>query len=205
MQDVLNYSVPGSHTPKTSQGYAKMLSLLEAADKLFNEGGFSGVSVSDICKEAHTAVGTFYIYFDSKTDLYRYLVEIYKRQIKRHLAQAIAGCATRAEKEKEGIKCFVRYAVKNPNVYNIIWGSLAVDKQMFADYYISFAQSYARALRQDAGDLNTADVTNLAYTLMGITNFLGLRAIFEEMSDEQIENMVEQDLMPMLHGGMFHP
>ena len=205
MSDVLNYQVPGTHTPKTQQGFAKMLALLEAADQLFNQRGFSAVSVSDICKEAHTAVGTFYIYFDSKTDLYRYLVEIYKRQIKRHLAVAIAGCTTRAEKEKEGIKCFVRYAVKNPNVYNIIWGSLAVDKEMFADYYTSFATSYARALENDARELKSPDVTNLAYALMGITNFLGLRAIFEEMTDQQIDAMVERDIMPMLMGGMFQP
>ncbi len=205
MSDVLTYQVPGTNTPKTSQGFAKMLALLEAADQLFNQRGFSAVSVSDICKEAHTAVGTFYIYFDSKTDLYRYLVEIYKRQIKRHLAVAIAGCQTRAEKEKEGIKCFVRYAVKNPNVYNIIWGSLAVDKQMFADYYTSFAASYARALSKDAQELKSPDVTNLAYALMGITNFLGLRAIFEEMDDQQVDEMVERDIMPMLTQGMFHP
>lgn len=203
MSDVLTYQVPGTHTPKTKQGFAKMLALLEAADKLFNEGGFSGVSVSDICKEAHTAVGTFYIYFDSKTDLYRYLVEIYKRQIKRHLAQAIAGCTTRAEKEKEGIKCFVRYAVNNPNVYNIIWGSLAVDKQMFEDYYVSFAQSYARALSKDDHALKSEDVTSIAYVLMGITNFLGLRAIFEEMTDRQIDEMIEKSVMPMLENGMF--
>lgn len=203
MSDVLTYQVPGTHTPKTQQGFAKMLALLEAADQLFNQRGFSAVSVSDICKQAHAAVGTFYIYFDSKTDLYRYLVEIYKRQIKRHLALAIAGCETRAEKEKEGIKCFVRYAVANPNVYNIIWGSLAVDKQMFADYYTSFAASYARALATDTQQLKSMDVTNLAYALMGITNFLGLRAIFEKMTDQQIDDMVERDIMPMLTNGIF--
>lgn len=205
MQDILSYEVPGTHTPKTTQGFAKMLALLEAADQLFNQRGFSAVSVSDICKQAHTAVGTFYIYFDSKTDLYRYLVEIYKRQIKGNLAQAIAGCESRAEKEKAGIQCFVRYAVKNPNVYNIIWGSLAVDQQMFADYYMSFAESYARALQQDVQALKTPDVTNIAYALMGITNFLGLRAIFEKMDDAQIDAMIERDIMPMLTGGLFHP
>ena len=203
MHDVLLYQVPGTHTPKTKQGFDKMLSLLKAADKLFNESGFSAVSVSDICKQAHTAVGTFYIYFDSKTDLYRYLVEIYKRQIKGHLARAIADCTTRAEKEREGIKCFVRYAVKNPNVYNIIWGSLAVEKQMFEDYYVSFAESYARALRQDKQELSSADVTSLAYILMGVTNFLGLRAIFEDMSDDQINALIDQSIMPILSRGMF--
>ncbi len=203
MTDVLNYVVQGVHTPKTKAGYAKMLALLMAADKLFNQRDFFSVSVSDICKEARTAVGTFYIYFDSKTDLYRYLMEIYKRQIKRHLAEAIEGCTTRAEKEREGIKCFLRYAVKNSNVYNIIWGSLAVEKQMFEDYYVSFAESYARALRRDKEELSSADVTSLAYILMGVTNFLGLRAIFEDMSDDQINAFVDQSIMPILNNGMF--
>lgn len=203
MTDVLTYQVQGVHTPKTKAGFAKMLALLEAADKLFNESGYFNVSVSDICKEARTAVGTFYIYFDSKTDLYRYLVEIYKRQIKRHLARAIENCPTRAEKEKEGIKCFIRYAAKNPNVYNIIWGSLAVEKQMFEDYYVSFAESYAQALRKDKDELSTVDVTSLAYMLMGVTSFLGLRAIFENMNDDQINAFIDQSILPILTNGAF--
>lgn len=203
MTEILTYQVQGVHTPKTQAGFSKMHALLLAADKLFSQKGFFDVSVSDICKEAHTAVGTFYIYFDSKTDLYRYLMEIYKRQIKSHLAQAINGCETRAEREREGIKCFVRYAAQNPSVYSIIWGSLAVDKQMFKDYYVSFAESYARALRKDKEELSTADATSLAYMLMGTTNFIGLRAIFEDMSDEQIDALVEQSIMPILQAGMF--
>lgn len=203
MTDVLNYPVQGVHTPKTKAGYNKMLALLQAADKLFNENGYFSVSVSDICKQAHTAVGTFYIYFDSKTDLYRYLMEIYKRQIKARLAQAIEGCTSRHEKEKEGIKCFVRYAAQNPNVYNIIWGSLAVEKKMFEDYYVSFANSYARGLQQDSDELTTEDVTSLAYALMGVTNFVGLRAIFENMQDEQIDRFIDESIMPLLTKGAF--
>lgn len=205
MSDVLNYQVQGVHTPKTKAGYTKMLSLLQAADTLFNKIDYFNVSVSDICKEAHTAVGTFYIYFDSKADIYRYLLEIYKHQIKRYIAEAIEGCQTRAEREREGIKSFIRYAVKNPNVYNIIWGSLAVEKQMFEDYYVSFAESYARALRKDKQELSTADVTSMAYMLMGITNFLGLRAIFEDMNDDQINAIIDQSIMPILESGMFRP
>ena len=124
------HNLKGIHIPKTKHGLTKFWILLEAAEKLFTQASFSEVSVSDICKEAHTAVGTFYIYFDSKTDVYRYLVEDCKRIIKQTLAQSIAGCTTRAEMEREGIKCFVKYAVENPNVYNLVWGSLAVEKEM---------------------------------------------------------------------------
>lgn len=193
----------GLHAPKTRQGINKMQLLLESAEKLFSQSSFFEVSVSDICKEAHTAVGTFYIYFDSKTDVYRYLVEYYKRQIKQALSQSIAGCTTRAEMEQEGIKCFVRYAVENPHVYNIVWGSLAVERQMFQDYYVSFAESYARALTRAADELKVKDVTTMAYMLMGITNFLGLRAIFENMTEAQIDEALDKAIMPILEKGMF--
>ncbi len=195
--------VKGIHAPKTKHGMTKIQLLLESAEKLFSSHSFFEVSVSDICKEAHTAVGTFYIYFESKTDVYRYLVEHYKRQIKRALAESIAGCSTRAQMEREGIKCFVRYAVENPNVYNIIWGSLAVEKEMFQDYYVSFAESYARALTRSKDELQVEDVTTMAYMLMGITNFLGLRAIFEHMTQAQIDEAIDRAIMPILEKGMF--
>ena len=195
--------VTGIHAPKTKHGMEKFQLLLDSAEKLFSQTSFFEVSVSDICKEAHTAVGTFYIYFDSKTDVYRYLVEHYKQQIKKALAQAIAGCATRAEMEQEGIRCFVKYAVENPNVYNIIWGSLAVEKEMFENYYVSFAESYAKALTRAKDELKVDDVTTMAYMLMGITNFLGLRAIFEQMTPQQIDQAVDQAIMPILEKGMF--
>jgi AcrR family transcriptional regulator len=194
----------GVHPPKTKLGMTKIHLLLESAEKLFTEAGFFEVSVSDICKQAHTAVGTFYIYFDSKTDVYRYLMERYKRQIKGVLAKSIAGCTTRAEMEREGIKCFVKYAVENPNMYNIIWGSLAVEKQMFEDYYVSFAESYARALKRAEDEVRVEDVTTVAYMLMGITNFVGLQAIFAGMRPEQIDEAIEKTIMPVLEKGMFH-
>lgn len=197
------YDLKGIHLPKTKLGLTKFWLLLETAEKLFTQASFSEVSVSDICKEAHTAVGTFYIYFDSKTDVYRYLVEDCKRKIKQMLAQSIAGCTTRAEMEREGIKCFVKYAVENPNVYNIVWGSLAVEKEMFVNYYVSFAESYARALKRSKDELRVEDVTTMAYMLMGVTNFMGLRAMFEQMTPQQIDEAVDQAIMPILEKGMF--
>lgn len=195
--------VQGVHQPKTRIGATKIHALVDAAEALFTQSGFYDVSVSDICREAKTAVGTFYIYFNSKADIYRYLVESYKQEIRQNLAQSIAGCATRREMEREGIKCFIRYAVENPSVYNIIWGSLAVDKQLFEDYYVSFANSYARALTRAKDELKVEDVISTAYMLMGITNFLGLRAIFEGLSDEQIDEAVDKAIMPILEKGMF--
>lgn len=195
--------VKGINLPKTELGRTKMEKLLASSEELFATHGFYGTSISDICKRAGTAVGTFYIYFDTKTDVYRYLMESYKKAIKDRLAESIKGCKSRYDKEREGIKCFIKYAVSAPNVYNIIWGSLSIDKQMFADYYISFAESYSRALNKD-GDLPLSDSESIAYMLMGISNFLGLKAIFNGMSDEEIDKMIDNAVMPALTNGIIN-
>lgn len=194
--------VKGINIPKTKLGQSKMDKLLSASEELFAKNGFYGTSISDICKRAGTAVGTFYIYFETKTDVYKYLMETYKKEIKEHLAESIRDCTTRYERERNGIKCFIKYAMTKPNVYNIIWGSLSIDRQMFVDYYVSFADSYSRGLTKDGDEVSIGDTESVAYMLMGISNFLGLKAIFKDMTDEKIDQMIDETVMPALTGGI---
>ena len=191
----------GYTSPKTKIGQHKMEVLVASAEELFAEKGFYDTSVADICKHAHTAVGTFYIYFATKTDVYRCLLDKYQAEIKDLLADSIRHCTTRYEKERRGIKCFVKYAVCNPTVYKVIWGSLSIDEKMFHDYYVSFAKSYIYGLQSAKEEIATKDYTTLAYALMGISNFLGLRAIFEQMTDDQIDKMIDDTIMPILSHG----
>ena len=147
-----HFDIKGINIPKTKLGQTKMDKRLSSSEELFATKGFYNTSISDICRHAGTAVGTFYIYFETKIDVYRYLLEKYKTEIKHRLADSITGCENRYEREREGIKCFIKYAVSNPNAYNIIWGSLSIDKQMFTDYYVSFAKSYSHGLAKDGDE-----------------------------------------------------
>ena len=197
------YNSKGINLPKTQLGLAKMNKLLDSAEELFTKNGFHATSISDVCKNAQTAVGTFYIYFDSKTDVYRYIMWKYQVRIKKLLAESIANCKTRYEMEREGIKCFIKFAMATPNIYNIIWGSLSIDQSLFNDYYMSFAESYTKALKKSSDELDIVDPTTIAYMLMGISNFVGIRAIFENMNDEDIDTLVENTIMPALENGIF--
>ena len=201
MKDTL-LNIEGINIPKTRLGQTKMEKLLASSEELFAKNGFYDTSISDICKHAGTAVGTFYIYFGTKTDVYRYLMETYKNEIKNLLADSIKDCKTRYEREREGLRCFVKYAVSEPNVYNIIWGSLSIDRQMFVDYYVSFAKSYSHALEKDGDQVNQKDTESVAYMLMGISNFLGLKAIFSSMSESEIDEMIDKTVMSALTGGI---
>jgi len=198
-----NYTAKGIKLPKTKLGLVKMNKLLDAAEELFTSKGFHSTSISDICKRADTAVGTFYIYFDTKTDVYRYLMWKYERMIKELLAESIKNCKTRYEMEREGIKCFIRFALQTPTVYNVIWGSLSIDQNLFFDYYNSFSESYTKALKRSEEELCITDAKTVAYMLMGISNFVGLRAIFEQMDDGKIDRIVDETIMPALSNGIF--
>ena len=198
-----NYNAKGINLPKTQLGLAKMNKILDAAEELFTKKGFNETSISDICKKAGTAVGTFYIYFETKTDVYRYLMWKYQKQIKSLLAESIKDCNNRYEMEREGIKCFIKFALKTPNIYDIIWGSLSIDKRLFFDYYTSFANSYTHALKTSENEVDIPDATTVAYMLMGISNFVGLRAIFEHMSDEEVDRIIDETVMPVLSNGIF--
>jgi AcrR family transcriptional regulator len=47
--------------------------LLESAKKLFSENGYAGTTVGMIAAYAGVSTGTFYIYFESKTEVFRIL------------------------------------------------------------------------------------------------------------------------------------
>lgn len=61
--------------PNTKRGRATRERLLTAGLVVFEREGFLNTNVSDICKEAGTAHGTFYIYFKSKEDIWYSLVD----------------------------------------------------------------------------------------------------------------------------------
>lgn len=193
----------GVHLPKTSLGDRKIKKIAEATLSLLREKDYHNISIANICKQAEMAIGTFYIYFDDKRALYSYLMQDFKIRIMTTIHGAISECNTRAERERAGLLAFVKFAYVDPECFMILWGSLSVDQQLFHDYYVSFANSYARALTKDSDEVVDIDPVTLAYVLMGITNFVSLRVMLEtDITHDKIESMVDNDIMPILYHGI---
>jgi AcrR family transcriptional regulator len=53
----------------------KPLAIMEAALELFSEKGFSATKLDDVAARAGVAKGTLYLYFDSKKDIFKKVVE----------------------------------------------------------------------------------------------------------------------------------
>lgn len=82
--------------------------ILKAALKIFSEGGFHGVTMNDIAKEAEFAVGTLYKFFKDKEDLYRVLLMEKVDEMDKVLFEAIES----GKDEIAGIRGFLENIIR---------------------------------------------------------------------------------------------
>jgi AcrR family transcriptional regulator len=166
--------------------------------------GYQSTSINEIIEKSSIAAGTFYLYFNDKEALYTYLLMQYRHSIRKTISEAIKPAQTRRDKEKLGIQAFLKYAWRDPLAYKIIWESMFVNKQLFQDYYESFAKDYMRQLDMSHSELNpNLNLETTAYMLMGISNFVGLQVLFRDtFTDIDLERITHQ-VMTLLDEGMF--
>ena len=199
---------PLINMPRTQRGKNTLNNILSAAVQVFYEKGYHNASINDITNLAGVASGTFYVYFDGKYNLYKYLMLKCSHMIRKHLSKSIKGCKTRREVERVGLKCWLEYVLQNQYVYHIIWESMYIDRELFDNYYITFCKAYMEGLKsaEETGELQDIDLEVLAYTLMGASNFLGLRwGLFDEnVSTEEVDHVVDE-FMKILDRRVFLP
>lgn len=190
--------------PRTKKGVETLNNILSAATQLIYERGYYGANIVDITQLAGVATGTFYVYFDSKISLYRYLLLQFSHRIRKELAIKTKDCVGRVETERAGLKAWLEFVIENPYVYNIIWESLYVDRSLFNDYYETFSTSYIRGLEEGKrrGEVGDIDSDVLSYALMGISNFLGLKYGIFSSGNADLD-YITGEAMKILEGGMF--
>lgn len=191
--------------PKTKRGRETLNRIVSAAAQEFYEKGYHSASINDITRRAGVASGTFYVYFDGKYNLYKFLLLQCSHMIRKHLNQAVQHCTSRWDVEEVGLREWLKFVRENRYMYHIIWESLYIDKKLFTDYYVSFCRSYMRGIdaAKAAGEIRKEiDSEVLAYTLMGASNFLGLNwGLFQDYPTD-VEKVVES-FMLILGRGIF--
>lgn len=191
--------------PSTRNAKNTFNHIINAAIDLFYEHGYHGTTVNNITKKAGIAAGTFYLYFPSKLMLYKHILIMLSHDIRREIAAKVALKDTRLEKEREGIKAFILLAKEKPQMYNIIWESLYIDRELFRDYYTSFANRYVKGLEASvkSGEIRDIDTEVMSFILMGITNFVGLKVVLDLGSNNDNIDYIIDVVMDLLKKGLF--
>lgn len=192
--------------PRTKRGQLTFERIIKSAEQLFHEQGFHATTITDIVTLADVAAGTFYLYFTDKYSLYHHVLMEYSHKIRAAIAVSTKELHTRYEIEREGLFTFIKFARDNPFAYTIIWQSLQVDRHLFENYYLDFANRYTKglnhALKMD--QIKPVDIRTASFVLMGIANFVGLQAIYlndHACSDAEIYEVVDE-VMKILKDGL---
>ncbi|WP_422047936.1 TetR/AcrR family transcriptional regulator [Shimia sp.] len=177
---------PASAQPKTKRGVERRAKILAAAEQVIGEKGFVAASIADITRAAETALGTFYIYFSSKDEVFRELVQDMGHATRSQAAERIAGAANRLEAERAGLEAYLIVVRDRPMQYRIVEEARFVDPEAYRDYYMAFGQAYAEQLEQavQKGEISAGDAEVRAWALMGIAKTLGERfVLWQEEAD----------------------
>lgn len=194
----------------TSRGKRTRQQLLDAAELVFGEKGFEQSSIAEITQRAEVALGTFYVYFENKHAIFVELVEQLGERLRKTLSVAVKEKTTRLDKERAGFRAFFEFAGKHRNLYRIVRQAEFVDEPVYLNYYRRLAKAYARGLEQSmtSGELGRFDPEVIAYALMGVADFLGMRFVLwdkpEELDrvvDEVCEFVANGLLSPARRGG----
>jgi AcrR family transcriptional regulator len=185
-----------------TRGQASRRKLLEAAEACFSRQGFYATSVADMTRRAGVSLGTFYLYFPSKTEILAELVRDINARLRRNARAAIAGLQDRREIEREGFRAFFRFVSQNMETYRIVREAEFVNPPVARWYFERLAQGYIKGLQagMHRGEIRQTDAETLAYCLMGIGHFLGLRWAAWSKGNSMPKRVFDQTIDLILHG-----
>jgi AcrR family transcriptional regulator len=168
--------------PATARGQRTRQKVLEAAEEVFGARGYDSASIGDITRMAGVAQGTFYLYFSSKQAVFAELVRELGNMLRRTLTDAVRGLDDRMTVERAGFEAFLRFVQEHKNLYRIVRQAEFVDEELYREYYRRIADGYreglARAMK--LGEMRKLDPEAVAYALMGIFDFCGMRWVLWE-------------------------
>lgn len=188
--------------PVTARGLETRARLLAAAEKVFGEKNYFQVSIADITREAGTGNGTFYLYFPSKEAAFRELVQQRGHELRAATRLATLGARDRVDAERRGFAAFFDFINEHPGLYRVVRQAEFVDEEIFREYYTVFADGYRSAMHEamDRGEIAPLNAEVVAYCLMGIGDFIGMRWVLWQ--DGGIPGDVFEEVMEFIQRGL---
>ncbi len=166
-----------SAAPRTAKGERTRRALLDAAEAIFATHGYSDASIVRITERAGVGQGTFYLYFDSKLQIFEELVDDLNRRVRHAMTERATESMTRIEREREGFRGFFRFTAEHPALYRIVREAEFVSPRSLRLHYTRIVDGYIDGLEsaRDRGEIGDIDPTVAAWALMGVGEMIGMR------------------------------
>lgn len=185
--------------PLTKRGAATRRRILEAAEQVFAEFGYHEASIVKVTERASVALGTFYLYFDSKQAVFEALVIDLNSRVRQSMTESMAGAADRLEAERKGFEGFFRFTAKHPALYRVVREAEFVSPEVMHLHYQRIVEGYTVGLQsaQKQGEIDaTLDPEIAAWALMGMGELIGMRfLLWERDADGKPPEQIAPDIV----------
>ncbi|HTW10073.1 MAG TPA: TetR/AcrR family transcriptional regulator [Acidimicrobiales bacterium] len=188
-------AAPGAPT----KGELTRRRLLDAAESVFAQLGYHEASIVKITEAAGVAQGTFYIYFESKQQVFEEVVRDLNQRVRQAMTSASAGAATRLEAERRGFAAFFKFTAEHPGLYRVIRQAEFVSPSSMAQHYERIISGYVPQLEaaMGSGQVARTDPTVLAWALVAVGELAGMRWILWDDA-RQVPPEIFEELMAVV-------
>jgi len=184
--------------PKTDRGRRTLRRLLDAAGEEFGARGFHETAINHITQRAGVGLGTFYVYFNSKQEVFTSLVADMGARTRHALTESTKDAPNRLEAERLGIRAYLDFVRAHKALYRVVMEAQFVAPEAYRDYYRVFSEAYRQQVRQAVarGEISQGDDEVRVWALMGASTFLGLKfAVWDDSKDIGAVSEAAADLM----------
>ena len=151
--------------------------ILDAAEEAFGQNGFHGASIVEITRNAGVGLGTFYVYFPSKIEIYRHLLRSYLQDFVRVAGEATSGSGDYREGIRNAFGAFFDWIGQRPAAMRLLREAEFIDPALLSELYAASAGEYRRRLdgAMKRGYIEQGDAEVLAWAVMGMTEMAVMR------------------------------
>ena len=184
----------GENLSRREQGAeARRREILAAAMRVFAREGVHSATIAQVAAEAGVAVGSIYLYFATKEDLYFSLVDEKLEERLHYLQAELARAATPRKKLRRLVAADMQFFTSNKEFSSIYFSTgsgleQALKKDLgraagrkLAAYVELVAAIMERGI--SAGELRAASPADLAHVLIGMINSLVYRWVVDESAE----------------------
>ncbi|MEW6265346.1 MAG: TetR/AcrR family transcriptional regulator [Thermodesulfobacteriota bacterium] len=193
------------HQAALTKGEQTRRAIFHAAERVFGRRGFNRAGVADLTRAAGVAQGTFYVHFQSKQELMKGLVEYINREMRRAVQRSAVLAADRRGAELYGLAAFYEFLKEHRDIYRLVPEFEMIGREVGQWYYRKIARGYTAGLEKgiEAGEIRALPADFLAWSLMGLSHFVGLRWIVWNPSPQaDLPRPLFADLMEFVFHGL---
>lgn len=150
---------------------------ISAAAKLIHEEGFQALRIEEIAEQAGLSIGTFYLYFENKDDLFVGLVIDYTDQLKHRLKEAVKTEGTVKDRLALALDAYLDFVKESERgfLYYRDLGNVETTVGPLSAWAHDHIAAALRPVLEEGmaqGEIRTTDLDLLAQALVSLTEHI---------------------------------